>query len=150
MLQKLEGSLFATSLDLNMGYYHIRLSPYSSSLCTIIFPCGKYECLRLPMGLCNSPDIFQEKINELMDGLEFVRAYLDDVLIPSKNSFEEHLEHIEKVLTWLQTAGLKVNASKSKFCQEQLDYLGYVVTRQGIQPNMKKVQAILNIGTPKT
>jgi hypothetical protein len=100
--------------------------------------------------LCNSPDIFQEKINELMDGLEFVRAYLDDVLIPSKNSFEEHLEHIEKVLTQLQTAGLKVNASKSKFCQEELDYLGYVVTRQGIQPNMKKVQAILNIGTPKT
>ena len=150
MLQKLEGFLFATSLDLNMGYYHIRLSPYSSSLCTIIFPWGKYEYLRLPMGLCNSPDIFQEKINELMDGLEFVRAYLDDVLIPSKNSFEEHLEHIEKVLTWLQTAGLKVNASKSKFCQEELDYLGYIVTRQGIQPNMKKVQAILNIGTPKT
>ena len=71
-----------------MGYYHIRVSPYSSSLYTIIFPWGKYEYLRLPMGLCNSPDIFQEKLNELMDGLEFLRAYLDDVLIPSKTALK--------------------------------------------------------------
>jgi hypothetical protein len=150
MLQKLEGFLFATSLDLNMGYYHIELSPNSSKLCTIVFPWGKYEYLRLPMGLCNSPDIFQEKINELMDGLDFVRAYLDDVLIPTKNSFEEHLEQLEQVLTRLQSAGLKVNASKSKFCQDKLEYLGYVITRSGIQPNMKKVEAILKIDTPKT
>jgi hypothetical protein len=102
------------------------------------------------MGLCNSPDIFQEKINDLMDGLDFVRAYLDDVLIATKNSFEEHLEHLEQVLTRLQSAGLKVNASKSKFCQDKLEYLGYVITRKGIQPNMKKVEAILKIDTPKT
>ena len=71
MLQKLEGFKYATSLDLNMGYYHIRLSPFSSSLCTVVLPWGKYEYLRLPMGLCNAPDIFQEKMSELMAGLEF-------------------------------------------------------------------------------
>jgi hypothetical protein len=142
MLQKLEGFLFATSLYLNMGYYHIRLTPNASKLCTIIFPWGKYEYLRLPMGLCNSPDIFQEKINKLMDGLEFIRAYLDDVLIPTKNSFKEHLNQLEQVLTRLQTAGLEVNAVKSKICQDKLEYLGYVITQQGIQPNMKKVEAI--------
>jgi hypothetical protein len=62
MLLKLEGFLYATSLDLNMGYYHIHLTPESSSYCTVIFPWGKYEYLRLPMGLCNSPGIFQEKM----------------------------------------------------------------------------------------
>src|SRR5210317_758151 len=149
MLQKLEGFLFATSLDLNMGYYHIELTPNSSRLYTIVFPWGKYEYLQLPMGLCNSPNIFQEKINDLMDGLDFVRAYLDDVLIPTKNSFEEHLEQLEKVLTRLQSAGLKVNASKSKFCRDRLEYLGYIITREGIQPDMKKVEAILKIDTPK-
>ena len=57
LLQKLEGFYLATSLDLNMGYYHIGLTPYASSLCTVVLPWGKYEYLRLPMGLCNSPDI---------------------------------------------------------------------------------------------
>ena len=71
LLLKLEGFQYATSLDLNMGYYHIELSPDSQCLCTIVTPWGKYSYKRLPMGLCNSPDIFQEKISELMWGLEF-------------------------------------------------------------------------------
>jgi hypothetical protein len=61
ILQKLEGFMWATKLDLNMGYYHMVLSPNASRLCTIVLPWEKYEYLRLPMGLCNSPDIFQEK-----------------------------------------------------------------------------------------
>jgi hypothetical protein len=102
------------------------------------------------MGLCNSPDIFQEKISDLMYGLEFARAYLDDLLIISKNSFQEHLDHLEEVFTRLQEAGLKINASKSAFCTDQLEYLGYVINRQGIQSAMKKVAAMLRIETPKT
>jgi hypothetical protein len=60
MLQKLEGFMYATSLDLNMGYYHILLTPFCR-LCTIVLPWGKYEYCRLPMGLSISPDVFQEK-----------------------------------------------------------------------------------------
>jgi hypothetical protein len=61
MLLNLEGFQYATSLDLNMGYYHIKLCPDSKKLCTLVFPFGKYEMQRLPMGPCNSHDIFQEK-----------------------------------------------------------------------------------------
>ena len=67
-----------------MGYYHIGLTPYASSLCTVVLPWGKYKYLRLPMGLCNSSDIIQEKMSELTFGLEFARAYLDDLLVVSK------------------------------------------------------------------
>ena len=91
------------------------------------------------MGLCNAPDIFQEKMNELFIDLECVQAYIDDLLITSKGSFEEHLEHIEIVLTRLQAAGLKVCMSKSAFCKDSLKYLGYWITREGIQPDTKKV-----------
>ena len=150
MLQKLEGFLFATSLDLNMGYYHIELTPNASRLCTVVLPWGKYEYLRLPMGLCNSPDIFQEKMSDLMQGLEFARAYLDDLLVISKNSFEEHLAHLEKVFTRLQEAGLKVNVTKSHFCTDELEYLGYIINHKRIQPSMKKVEGMLNIAIPKT
>jgi Reverse transcriptase (RNA-dependent DNA polymerase) len=63
------------------------------------------------MGLCNSPDIFQEKMSELMFDLEFARAYLDDLLLVSIGTFESHLQHLEEVFTRLASAGLKINAS---------------------------------------
>ena len=97
MLHKLESFMWATSLDLNMGYYQIRLSKAASKICTVVFPWGKNEYLRIPMGLCNLPDIFQEKMSDLMCNLEFARAYLDNLLVISKGSYAEHLEHLEAV-----------------------------------------------------
>ena len=110
LLLKLEGFRYATSLDLNMGYYHIQLHPDSRKLCTIVLPWGKYEYVKLPMGLCNSPDIFQERMNDLFDGLEYVRAYIDDLLIMTNGTWEDHLEKVGIALRRLQKAGLKVNA----------------------------------------
>ena len=98
LMLKLEGFQYGTLLDLNMGYYHIELSPFSRRLCTIVLPWGKYEYQRLPMGLCNSPDIFQEKMSVLMDGLEYVRAYIDNLLCISKGTWEDHLQKLEEVL----------------------------------------------------
>ena len=74
LLMKLKGFQWATTLDLNMGYYHIELCPASKKLCTIVLPWGKYEYQVLPMGLSNSPDIFQEKVSlnlELLLELHF-------------------------------------------------------------------------------
>ena len=148
MLQKLEGFMWATSLDLNMEYYHIKLTPNASRLCTVVLPWGKYEYLRLPMGLCNSPDIFQEKMSELMVGLEFARAYLDDLLLISKGDLEAHLDQLEQALTRLSEADLKINATKSSFCQAELEYLGYWITQSGIRPVTKKVEAIQKLKVP--
>ena len=149
LLLRLEGFTYGTSLDLNMGYYHIELSPNSKKLCTIILPWGKYEYQRLPMGLCNSPDIFQEKMSTLFQELEYVRAYIDDLLIITKNNFKDHIEKLDKVFNKLQNAGLKVNAKKSFFARGELEYLGYWITRKGIQPIPKKVEAIKNLAIPK-
>ena len=148
MLLKLEGFRYATSLDLNMGYYHIELTPESKQLCTLVFPFGKYEMQRLPMGLANSPDIFQEKMSELFDGFEDVRAYIDDILLLTKGSWEDHCERLDAVLTKLENAGLKVNATKSFFGRLQLEYLGYWITREGIQPLPNKVEAMQRIAEP--
>lgn len=150
LLQKLEGFQYATSLDLNMAYYHIELDLASKELCTVVFPWGKYELQRLPMGLCNSPDIFQEKMSTLFADLQFVRAYIDDLLVITKGSYEDHLEQLNTVLQRLKDAGLKVNAKKSFFARGELEYLGYWITRTGIQPIPKKVEAIQNIAPPKT
>jgi hypothetical protein len=82
-------------------------------------------------------------MSELMVGLEFARAYLDDLLILSKHTFDEHLEHIELVLHRLQKAGLKINSSKSYFCKDEVEYLGNWITRDGIRPVNKKWKLLI-------
>jgi hypothetical protein len=83
-----------------------------------------------------------------MESLEFVRAYLDNLLYISKLSLEDHLEKLEEVLRRLHDAGLKVNATKTTFCALEIEYLGYILTRDGIKPQSNKVQAILAIKPP--
>jgi Reverse transcriptase (RNA-dependent DNA polymerase) len=135
-----------------MGYYHIKLCPeWKKKLCTLVFPFGKYEMQRLPMGLCNSPDIFQEKMSKLFNGLEFVRTYIDDLLCLTKGSFEDHLVKLKRVLHRPRDAGLKVvNSSKSFFAKTELlvEYLGYWITHDGIKPLPDKVKAILPLNAP--
>ena len=150
MLTNLEGFQYATSLDLNMGYYHLELDDKAKELCTIVLPFGKFEYQRIPMGLCNSPDIFQEKMNELFTGLDFARTYIDDLLCLTKGNFDDHLEKLELMFQRLSRGGLKVNAKKSFFARSELEFLGYWITREGMQPVKEKVAAIMNIDEPKT
>ncbi len=148
MLQEIEGFSFATALDLNLGYYTIRLDPDASKICIIIFLWGKYSYKQLPMGIAGSPDIFQGKMSELMESLEYERAYLDHLLCISKFVLEDHLEILEEVLRQLRNTGIKVNAAKSTFCALEIEYLGYLLTRDGIKSQSNKVQAILAIKPP--
>jgi len=86
---------------------------------------------------------------KLMESLEYVRAYIDDLLCISRESFDDHLDKHEEVLKRLRDAGLKVNADKSTFCALEIEYLGYVLSKNGIKPQSNKVQAILAIHPPK-
>ena len=72
ILISLNDFTYETLLDLNMGYYALRLTPNAQKLCTIVFPWGKYSYLRFPMGIANSHGIFQSKINQLIEGLDYV------------------------------------------------------------------------------
>ena len=149
-LQQLEGFQYATSLDMNMGYYHIRLSDQASDMCTIITEFGKYRYKRLPMGVSCSPDIFQAKIYELLGDIEGTKAYIDDILVVKKGSFEEHLQQLEEIFRRCQKTNLKLNAEKCRFGLNEIDYLGYIVTPEGVKPNPKKIQAIQALERPTT
>ena len=89
-----------------MGYYHIELSAKSKEISKIVSQWGKYEYQQLPMGLCNSPDIFHEKMSELFIGLDTVRVYIDNLLHVTKGSWTEHLFILEEMFTRLQKAGI--------------------------------------------
>ena len=102
------------------------------------------------MGLCNSPDIFQEKMSEIFIGLDKVRVYIDDLLHVTKGSWIEHFFSLKEMFTHLQKAGLKVNVIKSCFSAHKFDYLGYHVTCDGVMPIPKKIETIQALAVPKT
>jgi hypothetical protein len=93
----MEGFIFASALDLNMGYNHIKIDHDADAqkLCTIVFPwrVGKYKYKRLPMGIkiVWFPDVFQYFMSKLVQDMEYVKTYLDDLLILTYGSFKDHL-----------------------------------------------------------
>ena len=111
---------------------------------------GKHEYQKLPMGLCNSPDIFREKMNRLFNSLEYVRTYIDVLLIISNKSFEDHIIKLNKKLHKLKQQGYKINVGNSFFARNELEYLGFRISRQSIAPLPDKVEAIKIIAVPTT
>jgi hypothetical protein len=150
LLRKLSGFKYATAIDLNMGYYHIPLDLEAQKLCTTILPWSKYQYKRLPAGVKTSPDIFQRIMYELLGDIPNIQVYLDDIIITSNGTFEEHAAIMEQVLEIMQKADFRANLRKCYFGESKIVYLGYEITRDGIQPQRKKVEAILKLSPPKT
>ena len=92
-----------------MGYYHISLSKEASNLCNIILTWVKHKYRSLPIGLCNSPDTLQEKMNEMFHGIELIIAYIYDLLIITKGDCSNHLNKLELELKNIRANVLKFN-----------------------------------------
>jgi hypothetical protein len=107
LLRQLSVFKYATVIDLSMGYYHIPLDLEAHKLCTTILPWGKYQYKRLPMGVKTSPDIFQRIMYELLGDIPNIKVYLDDILITSNGTFEEHAAIMEHILERLQKANFR-------------------------------------------
>ena len=99
-------------------------------------------------GVCNSPDISQEKMNEMFCGIEFIKSYIDKILIITKGDWPNHLSKLELVLPKLRENRLKCNIENYCFGQTKTEYMGLWVTRTGIWPVNKKVEAIVNMMPP--
>ena len=78
-----------------------------------------------------------------MENLEYVRRYIDDLLIISRETFDDHLLKLQEVLDRLLKANLRVNATKFSFAKDEVEYLGYILTLEGIKPQPGKIQAVL-------
>ena len=94
------------------------------------------------MGIKNSPDIFQEIMSNMMGDLEFASSCLDDILITGDGTFADHLKKVQMFLDWLEKANFRANICKCFWGEHSIEYLGYQISRNGIQPQPKKVEAI--------
>ena len=115
-----------------------------------VTPFGKYEFNMVPFGLAQAPAYFQALINKVLKGLhKFAVTYLDDIIIFSKNE-EEHLEHLRIIFQRLKEAGLKLKRSKCDFMKTQIQYLGHLISSDGIQPLPEKLGSIKNMPAPQS
>jgi RNase H-like domain found in reverse transcriptase/Reverse transcriptase (RNA-dependent DNA polymerase) len=103
----------------------------------------------LPMGIKNSPDIFQAIMHDILGDLEYSSNYIDDILITSSDDFNDHLDKVKEVLNCLEhDVGFRANV-RNFFAEGKLEYLGYTISRNCIQPQPKKVEAILGLKEPQ-
>ena len=109
-MNKLGGFQYATALDLNMGYYTIRISIARQDMTTIFTKFGKFIYNCLPMGMCALGDIFQDKVDELLGDTEGAKAYIYDIIVLSKNFLIKYTEQPIMIFGILRASGLKVNA----------------------------------------
>lgn len=148
-VEKLSGKKFFTSLDLSQGFYQIPMSKESVPKTGFVTPEGHYEFLRMPFGLANSPCVFQRLMDKILGPLRFdkVLPYIDDLLIPSTEE-EEGLQVLRQVLQILRDSRLTLNLSKCSFLQKEIEYLGYDISKEGIRPGQKKIEAVAKYKEP--
>ncbi|PSK33408.1 hypothetical protein B9Z65_8922 [Elsinoe australis] len=148
---RLLGAKWFTAIDIRDAYYRIRMKEGEEWKTAFRTRWGLYEYLVMPFGLTNAPASFQELINDTLREYldDFVSAYLDDILVFSK-TYDEHVRHVRLVLAKLKEKALPVKLSKCEFHKHSIDFLGYVVSTQGIAPDPKKIESVKDWPEPTT
>ena len=146
-LAKLRNAKVFSKLDANAGFWQCKLSESSKLFTTFITPVGRYCYNRLPFGITSGPEFFQEKIYGLLKGISGVECLMDDIIVYGENQ-EEHDKNLETVLSCLLKAGLTLNKEKCVFSQDQINFVGHRVGKDGITADPDKVEALLNMKEP--
>ena len=149
---KLKGSFIFSTFDMRSGYHHVALSPESQAKSAFVIggPHGsKFEFQVCPFGLAQAPAYFQRLVDEVLRGLSFAFGYLDDILIFSPD-IKTHLYHIEILFQRLREAKLKLKESKCNFLKKHVQYLGHLISGEGIEPVPEKLESIKQMPTPQT
>lgn len=150
--EDIEGELadaqFFSSLDANAGFHQIPLDESSSKICTFGTPFGRYRYLRLPFGIASAPEVFQRTLSQIFEGLPGVSVYIDDILIWGRTK-SEHDKRLKATLRAAELAGLTFNAEKCKIGVTTIEFLGDVISPNGIAPNPTLVSSLLQMPPPQ-
>ena len=138
---RLKGSKIYSTFDMRSGYYHMVLSKKSRLKTAFASSYGKWEFKRCPFGLAQAPAYLQRLVNEVLSGFTFAFGYLDDILVFSPD-MKSHLEHLRLLLERLRTTDQKLNEVKRYFLKRHIQYVGHIVSGEGITPLPEKLDSI--------
>lgn len=150
LFDMLQGAVIFSKIDLWSGYHQIRVREEDVPKTAFNTPFGHYEFLVMPFGLTNAPAVFMALMNDVLRPLlsKCVVVFLDDILVFSKSP-EEHLEHLREVLSLLRQHQLYAKRSKCDFGKDRVEFLGHVVSKQGLHTAENKVKAVLDWPLPQ-
>eukprot|EP00253_Pinus_taeda_P022460 PITA_22460 len=150
LFDQVKGVTVFSKIDLRLGYHQIRIKEEDIAKTAFRTRYGHYEFVVLPFGLTNAPATFMCLMNNIFHQYldRFVLIFIDDILIYSR-TIEEHQEHLRMVLQTLREHQLYAKFSKCDFFKEEIQYLGHVITRDGIAVDPEKIKAIMEWPVPK-
>lgn len=142
------GYKFFSKLDMKSGFWQIPIKEEDKHKTAFTTADGLYEWNVLAQGLKNSPPSFQRVMAEILSSCrQFSLVYIDDIVVFSR-SFEEHLNHLQQLLSTLSQYNFQLNPPKCKLFHQKIDYLSHVITAEGFQPNNERIQSITNLREP--
>lgn len=149
-LARLGNKKVFTLLDLKDGFHQIRIHPDCTKFFSFATPDGQFEYLRLPFGFCEAPAEFQKRLVMILQSFirdDQVLVYMDDILIATI-SIEENLQILKEVLRQLKRYGFVLNFNKCCFLKNSVEYLGYILTKDGITMSQRHTEAVRNFPVP--
>lgn len=144
MLDELYGASYFTKIDLRAGYHQVRVNPLDIPKTAFRTHNGHYKYLVMSFGLCNAPSTFQAIMNSIFRThlRKFIFVFFDDILVYSP-SWDTHLVHVKQTLEILRQHQFFVKASKCAFGQQKLEYMGHIVTNQGVEVDRSKIAVMV-------
>jgi len=151
LLRELAQATYFSKMDLEQGYYCIKMDPKSRKFTAFLCEYGLFEWTRLPMGLKNSGATFSRAMNKLFKEHigKFLYIYMDDFVIYSRTP-AEHAEHLKIVIDILKKAEMKIKLKKCAFFEHEIEFLGHIIKGGFIKRSPKKIEALFRYREPIT
>jgi transposase InsO family protein len=149
LFDTLSGAGYFSTLDLSQGYHQVQVSEEDIPKTAFTTRKGQFEYLRMPFGLCSAPATFQRLMHSVLrnENWEKCLIYLDDILVFG-NTPEEHYQRLRAVLQRIREAGLKLSPSKCHLFEDQVEYLGHIISKSGISTSPQKIEKVKSWPSP--